>query len=178
MATFTVHEPPNPPADRIDRGDSMVFVRDGFSLNAALLTPLWLIGNRHWIALAAYAIGMALLVGALLLLDVNPAWITLWVVAYQLIWGYEADELERGALTRRGFETVGTVSGRTRRECERRFFDGWLPRQPILSAAPPPAPRTPAEPPPAALTPPSAEQKPARRSLLSRLSGVMPAKTT
>ena len=29
---------------------------------------------------------------------------------------------------------LGSVSGRTVDECERRFFDGWLPSQPILSA--------------------------------------------
>ena len=37
MLTFTVHEPPNPPADRVDRAESLVFIKDGFSWAAALL---------------------------------------------------------------------------------------------------------------------------------------------
>ena len=39
MLTFTVHEPPNPPADRIERADKLVFVKDGFSWMAALFAP-------------------------------------------------------------------------------------------------------------------------------------------
>jgi hypothetical protein len=35
---------------------------------------------------------------------------------------------------------LGTVTGVSAIDCERRFFDGWLPSQPILaSPAPPPA---------------------------------------
>ena len=45
MLTFTVHEPPNPPADRIDRAESLVFIKDGFSWIAALFAPLWLLAT-------------------------------------------------------------------------------------------------------------------------------------
>ena len=30
MRTYTVHEQPNPPADRIDRAEKLVFIKDGF----------------------------------------------------------------------------------------------------------------------------------------------------
>ena len=48
MLTFTVHEPPDPPADRIDRAERLAFVRDGFSWSAALFTPVWLLAHRLW----------------------------------------------------------------------------------------------------------------------------------
>ena len=31
MQTFTVHEPPNAPADRVDRAEGLLFIKDGFS---------------------------------------------------------------------------------------------------------------------------------------------------
>jgi hypothetical protein len=46
----------------------------------------------------------------------------------------EADTLRRWSLERRGWRTLGTVSGKKTAECERRFFDAWLPAQPILAA--------------------------------------------
>ena len=49
-----------------------------------------------------------------------------------LLIGFEADALRRWALDRKGWQMLGSVSGRTVDECERRFFDGWLPSQPIL----------------------------------------------
>ena len=46
--------------------------------------------------------------------------------------GDGADTIERWTLKRRGYEMIGTVSGRDVIECERRFFDSWLPDQPLL----------------------------------------------
>ena len=57
MLTFTVHEPPNPPADRIERADKLVFVKDGFSWMAALFAPLWMLVHRLWWALLGYVRG-------------------------------------------------------------------------------------------------------------------------
>ena len=39
----------------------------------------------------------------------------------------------RWALERRGWRTLGSVSGKTAAECERRFFEAWLPGQPIIA---------------------------------------------
>ena len=114
MLTFTVHEPPNPPVDAVDRAESLVFIKDGFSWAAALFAPIWLIAHRLWWAL----LGFVLLSGS-----------------------FEADPLRRWALERRGWRMLGTVTGKTAAECERRFFETWLPSQPII------APRTDPRPP-------------------------------
>ena len=56
MLTFTMHEPPNPAADRVDRAESLVFVKDGFSWAAALFAPIWLIVHRLWWPLLGYVV--------------------------------------------------------------------------------------------------------------------------
>jgi hypothetical protein len=144
MLTFTVHEPPHPPADRIDRAESLVFVKDGFSWIAALFSPIWLLVHRLWWPLLGYVVlsGLFELVrwGAI----VDPGWVMLAVIALHLVIGFEADTLRRWALDRRGWQMLGSVSGRNAAECERRFYEGWLPMQPVIApvSGPPPLPRT------------------------------------
>jgi hypothetical protein len=134
MLSFTVHEPPNPPADRVDRAESLVFIKDGFSWAAALFAPLWLLVHRLWWPLLGYV----LLTGALQLLQLtglDPRWLGLAGIAINLLIGFEADTLRRWALDQRGWHTVGSVTGRSTAECERRFFETWLPSQPIIAPA-------------------------------------------
>jgi hypothetical protein len=139
MLTFTVHEPPDPPADRIDRAEKLVFIKDGFSWAAALFGPLWMIVHRLWWALLGFVVivGSLQLIGKLAVVD--QRWMALAGFAVNLLVGFEADTLRRWALERRGWRMLGAVSGRTFDECERRFFEAWLPAQPILTpSAPPP----------------------------------------
>ena len=56
MRTYTIHERPDPPADRVDRAESLVFVKDGFSWVAALFAPLWLLVHRLWWPLLGYIV--------------------------------------------------------------------------------------------------------------------------
>jgi Protein of unknown function (DUF2628) len=137
MLTYTVHEPPDPPADRIDRAEKLVFIKDGFSWAAAFFGPLWMIVHRLWWAL----LGFVLITGSLQLLvrlaGIDQGWVTLAGFAVNLLVGFEADTLRRWALERRGWRMLGAVSGRTYAECERRFFEAWLPTQPILTPAAP-----------------------------------------
>ncbi len=143
MRTYTVHEHPDPAADRIDRAEELVFVKDGFSWVAALFAPLWLLVHRLWWPLLGYVVVSGALQLVQLTAAVDPRWLALAAFALNVLIGFEADTLRRWALERRGWHTVGTVSGKTAAECERRFFDAWLPTQPILAASaqsrPPPS---------------------------------------
>jgi hypothetical protein len=132
MLTFTVHEPPNPPADRIERADKLAFVKDGFSWMAALFAPLWMLVHRLWWALFGYVLALAVLHLLAQLGGLSESSTGLMTFALNLLVGFEADTLRRWALDRKGWHMLGSVSGRTVDECERRFFDGWLPSQPIL----------------------------------------------
>jgi len=133
MLTFTVHEAPIPPADRIDRAERLAFVRDGFSWTAALFAPVWLLAHRLWWPFAGYVAAE----GAIELIRqsglLHPGWTTLAATAMSLLIGLEAGTLRRWSLDRRGWTTLGAVSGRNAEDCERRFFDMWLPTQPVLA---------------------------------------------
>ena len=134
MRTYTVHERPDPAADRVDRAEGLVFVKDGFSWAAAVFAPIWLLVHRLWWPLLGYVAVSAALQLPQLVFTVDQHWLGLAAFAFNVLIGFEADTLRRWGLERRGWHTVGTVSGKTAAECERRFFDAWLPNQPILAA--------------------------------------------
>ncbi len=130
VAAFTVHEPPHSGGSPLQRAESLVFVRDGFSWRAALFSPFYFLVRGEWLGLTAY-IGTALvLAGVLALTDAQPDWIAWSIILLNVIAGFEANELKRWSLTRRGWQEIATVSGRGREEAERRFFDAWLPTVP------------------------------------------------
>src|SRR6185503_6023109 len=118
-----------------DRAETLVFVKDGFSWAAALFAPLWLIVHRLWWPLLGYAVVTGAMQLPQLLFALDQRWLGLTLFALHLLIGFEADTLRRWRLEQRGWHTIGTVSGRTPAECERRFFDAWLPAQPILATS-------------------------------------------
>ncbi|HEX6002199.1 MAG TPA: DUF2628 domain-containing protein [Hyphomicrobiaceae bacterium] len=133
MITCTVHEPPSPPADRIDRAEGLAFVCDGFSWSAALFTPIWLLVHRLWWPLLAYLAAGGVLELIRESTGLNAGWTTLAALTISLLAGFEADTLRRWSLGRGGWSTLGSISGRNIEDCERRFFDMWLPTQPIVT---------------------------------------------
>ena len=126
VSVYTVHEPPRPPLDRIDRAASLVFVRDGFSWGAALFSPVYLIVKGQWFAFGAYLV-LAFAAAALLWsVGLLENWFTFTIIGLNIYLGLEASTLERMWLGYRGWTELGTVAGRNLPECERRFFDSWL----------------------------------------------------
>lgn len=136
MLSFTVHEPPHAPTDRTDRAESLVFVKDGFSWSAALFAPLWLLAHRLWWPFLGYVVLSGLFELLRWSTMVDPGWVTLAGIVLHILIGFEADTLRRWSLDRRGWRTLGSVSGRNAAECERRFFEQWLPGQPLIAPAP------------------------------------------
>ena len=135
VRAFTVHESPNPPAARDDRAEALVFVRDGFSLFAALVPPLWMIANRLWLVLAGYLIVVFGLIIAFGLAGIPDTYLGYASLALNLIIGFEADSLIRWTLDRRAWRQIGSVTGASAEDCERRFFESWLPGVPAVSTA-------------------------------------------
>ncbi|MGQ0672598.1 MAG: DUF2628 domain-containing protein [Hyphomicrobium sp.] len=133
VEVYTAHEPPAPTADRIDRATEIVFVKDGFSWGAFLLGPLWLAANREWVGLAIYLLAAMALSSILKLLGAPLPAVILAFAALGLFLGFEAASLRRWSLSRAGWSELGTVSGRNAAECERRFFESWLPAQPVIA---------------------------------------------
>jgi hypothetical protein len=131
VAVYAVYEPPEPRADRLDRAESLAFVKEGFSWPAALFAPLWLLVKRLWVAFVAYVVAVSALGFGLAALDTEH-WTGFALIAVHVLIGFEADTLRRRKLERRGWRLVGTVTGPNLVDCERRFFEDWLPRQPVL----------------------------------------------
>lgn len=132
VVTYTVHEHEDAPADRVDRAEELVFIKDGFNFSAALFAPVWLLANALWIEFGIYALAVT---SVSLLADVvgfGGFWAGFAIAVIHLLVGAEADSLKRFALERRGWHAVGTVVGNNSAECERRFFDTWLDDQPLM----------------------------------------------
>jgi hypothetical protein len=138
MAIYTVHEPPLKRYDTATDPDRFVFVRDGFSLWAFLLGPLWMLRHRMWLALIGYIALMAALQFGLHRLELPGEVGPVIAVLVALLVGVEAGTLRRFTLSRRGWNNVGLIVGDDREMAEQRFFDAWVNAAPIprpLSAA-------------------------------------------
>lgn len=133
MKVYTVHEPNEPTADRIDRAEHLAFVADGFHWLAAAFAPLAFVSYNLWLGLAIYIAALAALAAVLSALGAHASWIALAVIALHVIVGFEFNQFRRTALDAKGWSNIGIVTGRNRYECERRFLEGWLPRQPVIS---------------------------------------------
>lgn len=134
VQVYTVHEPPVPAADRIDRAAELVFVKDGFSWGAALFSPIYFLVKGHWLGLAAYTLAATVLFSLVGVFELGEVWAGLVLPALNIFIGFESPSLERASLHWRGWREIGTVTGRNAHECERRFFEDWLERQPVISS--------------------------------------------
>ena len=133
MKVYTVHERGAPAADRAERAENLAFVSDGFHWLAAIFAPFTLVACNLWAGLAIYAAAVVAMIALMWAFGASAGWIVLALVALHLVVGFEFNELRRSTLDAQGWSNLGTVTGRTRDECERRFFENWLPGQPLLS---------------------------------------------
>jgi hypothetical protein len=139
MAVYTVLEPP-PSGDEARDAERVAFVRDGFSWLALLFPLLWLLWHRMWLVLVLWIAVVVLAEwGASFLGGPVPL---VAAAAIAVVMGFEANNLRRWTLERRGWRFAGVVAGADRSECERRFFAGWKWRemQLVSLATPPRAP--------------------------------------
>jgi hypothetical protein len=133
VVTYTVHEPPAPGSDRVDRGVELEFVKDGFSWLTAICPALGFLANSLWLFAIAYLVAASALAWALTALKVDPQWIGLIFLMINIYLGFEISTLKRWMLEQNGWQSLGVVTGKSIAECERRFFESWLPGQPIIS---------------------------------------------
>src|SRR5436309_2612307 len=123
------------------------FVRDGFHFWAFLLAPFWMLRQRLWFELIAYALILGGATFALRRLGIEEsAGGLVWFLISVLV-GIEASSLLRWKLSRRGYDNLGVVVGDDLEDAERRFFDGWVSNTGRL-ATPPAAPAAPPAPSP------------------------------
>ena len=134
MVTYIVHEPPNASANHLESAEQLVFTKDAFTWVAALLPAIWLLWKRMWIELVIFMMVAGLIVWAFTAAGAPDLGNAILLIV-QIVFGFEAGELYGASLERRGWRLAGTVSGRNREDCERRFLEVWLPTRTEIPAS-------------------------------------------
>ncbi len=122
MKTYTVQAPPEDDRSYAERAVDYVFLKEGYSFWAALFGPFWTFTNKLWIE------GLVHLVAYFSLLGVVAAiGFTLGVVGFfsffaNILFGLFAYDVQRLHYTRKGYNMVGVVNGKSKGDCEARFF--------------------------------------------------------
>jgi len=119
VTLYSVYEPPGEAQDLEDRADSLVFVKEGFSWPALLVPGFWLFYRCMWLELVLF-LGLFLVLGwAFGPSDAGQTifgWLSLALV---VLFAFEANDLRRAALERRGYKQMGTAIGAGRDDAER-----------------------------------------------------------
>jgi uncharacterized protein DUF2628 len=137
MSIYTVHQPPLESGATAAEPYRFVFVRDGFSWWAFLLTPLWMLRHRLWLALLIYLLVTAAVDVGLRALGASIFMLVVAGLVISLLVGLEAGTLRRFKLARRHWRNVGVVTGDALEDAERRFFDAWIRQAPARRPAAP-----------------------------------------
>ena len=137
MSIYTVHQPPLEAGAAAAEPYRFVFIRDGFSWWAFLLTPLWMLRHRLWLALAIYLLVTVALDVGLRALGASMLTLVVASLLISVLVGLEAGTLRRFKLARRHWRNIGVVTGDDREDAERRFFDAWIRQGPVRRPASP-----------------------------------------
>jgi hypothetical protein len=128
VQTYTVYEPRVPPEEVEERAAALVFVKEGFSFWTLIFPALWLLFHGLWRGLLAYLVLAGGLMAGLTQLGASEQVIAWGGFALNLIFAFEARDIKRASLERRGYVLKSVVSGRNLQECERRYLMEWLPQ--------------------------------------------------
>jgi|RhiMetdeSRZDD1v2_1073273.scaffolds.fasta_scaffold06316_4 uncharacterized protein DUF2628 len=116
MKLYTAHRPPN-----FSR-DHTVFVKEGFSWPAFFFPPIWLLYQRLWLAFALYVLAVAAISTGASAAGLPGGPVTVLILALNLILGFEANDMRRSALLRRGYSEEGPLLGENLLHAETRYF--------------------------------------------------------
>ncbi|MBR0643149.1 DUF2628 domain-containing protein [Plastoroseomonas hellenica] len=97
MRAFTLHAAP---------GHQPLLIPEGFSWGAFVFAPFWLLRHGLWLGLLAYVAGFAAIA-----LAAPPGWRSLGLLALHLLAGFEARDLLRAKLARRGRDVRAVIFG-------------------------------------------------------------------
>lgn len=117
MSIYTVHVP----AADLDRplaASRAVFVREGFNRAAFFFAPIWCIVRRSWLGLVLWIAAIAIMGALANWLNVSPLAVAAGEFVVHLLFGFEAAQLHRRSLARRGYVFADVVSADRRSEAE------------------------------------------------------------
>lgn len=129
MNIYTVHVNPK---DAVPL-ETAIYIKEGFSWLATMLTIFWMGYHRIWWAVA----GIALFYVANAYVEVqmkNVEIANVLEVAFLILIGFHANDWYRETLKRRGYVMMEIVSGKNEAEAEQRFLDFYLGQAKPLSS--------------------------------------------
>lgn len=111
--------------------ESSVFVKEGFSMAAFVLSFFWAAYHRVW-RLALVVLAFYIVANKAMLLGVIDLNLRLVLEVGFLTWlGFEAGEWRAKALARQGFVLLDIVMARSEAEARQRLFDRYLAQYPV-----------------------------------------------
>jgi hypothetical protein len=120
MKTYTIHLPPSKSLE------NAVFVKEGFSLWAALFQGFWALYHKMWLCAAALIVAnMCLFLLAEHAIITGDVLVILRLGLFVYI-GFEANDWRRLSLSKNGYELVDVISGKDESEAKFRFFAGYV----------------------------------------------------
>ena len=131
MAIYTIFRQAGAPRE------AAVFVKEGFSIAAFVLTFVWALWNRMWVVAAVILAVTAAVAVAGSLSAANEVVVTTVNAGLALIFGFEAQSLRAWSLRRSGFVDDGLVEASSREEAEMKYFAAALPAELIVPRAAP-----------------------------------------
>ncbi len=135
MAFYTGYIPPAEPGEAASETLARAEVlKDGFSFPAFVLTGLWLLYKRLWLAALVYAALYGLLALAQAKLGLTPLALAICQFALGLYLGLEGHALRGSKLLKQGWQLADVVEARNQDEAERRFFERALADAPVATA--------------------------------------------
>jgi hypothetical protein len=135
MAFYTVMTPPA--ADAGPRGgiERARVIPDAFSWGAFLLTGLWLLGRRLWLATLIFALVWGAVWFVHRRLGIHDGALTLLYGTIALFLGFEGRNMVVRKLTRQGWQLADVVEARSLADAERRYFERALAAHPVAPRA-------------------------------------------
>jgi hypothetical protein len=150
MAFYTVMIPPPGSGGSRDEIEQARLLPERFSWSAFLLTGLWLLGKRLWLASFVFVLIWGALIYAQNRFGLAGGAVLLAQVAIALFCGLEGQNLIARKLARQGWRLADVVEARDLSEAERRYFERALANEtaPLRLAAPMPVRQQPVGPAP------------------------------
>jgi hypothetical protein len=141
VTAYYVYEPSSQAPNLSARAEQLDFVKDGISWAALIVPAFWLIYHRMWIELLVYLVAYAALGWAMTYSQDGSDFLA-WVgLALSLLFAFEANDLRRYALERKGYRQLGVAIGGSREAAELSFFRAWLPEQSRSARSPERSPK-------------------------------------
>lgn len=126
MTIYAVLTPPDARPDAFSESDAdrTLFIKDGFCWPALVIPMIWTLWHRLWLVFLGY-LAIAVAIEALAFAFGGPA-VGISATLFALLFAFEANNLRRWTMERRGWNFAGAVAGADRDEAEVRFFSGYL----------------------------------------------------